>query len=180
MNELLELNKGFLIKEYLWISGILTCGFSIYLFFFFSEVSIKWILIVYSITLFFAPLLVLFGWISNAMNIRKHRKRILNKKPYTELEKIGFNKKAIKPNYNGLSDYILFGEINGYQITFDINISNPKIAEFIIYKPSGIIDKIDFSKYTFSKKIDTSKEKLNSIQELETTLTEMTRLVKNG
>lgn len=192
MNELLELNRRFLIKGYLWISGILTFGFSTYLFFFFSEVSIKWILIIYSITLIFAPLFVLFAWISDWFLKRKHKKRILSKKPYSELDKIGFTKRAVKTNHNSLKDYVLFGEINGCQITFDIYVRTPKIVKFSIY---GLTDhlsskeylqkakeydysNIDFSRYAFSKSIDTRKEKLKSIQELEKILVELTHIVK--
>lgn len=192
MNELLELNKGFLIKGYLWISGILTFGFSVYLFFFFSEVPTKWILIVYSITSIFAPLFVLFAWISDWFLKRKYIKKILSKKPYSELEKIGFTKRAIKTNHNSLKDYALLGEINGCQIIFDIYVREPKIAEFSIYgltnhlKSKEYLQKakeydysnIDFSRYSFTKKIDTRKEKLNSIQELEKILTELTHIVK--
>ena len=192
MNELLELNKRFLIKGYLWISGILTFGFSTYLFFFFSEVSTKWILIIYSITLIFAPLFVLFAWISDWFLKRKYKKRILSKKPYSELGKIGFTKRAVKTNHNSLKDYVLFGEINGCQITFDIYVRTPKIVEFSIY---GLTDhlnskeylqkakeydysNIDFTRYSFTKQIDTRKEKLNSIQELEKILMELTHIAK--
>ena len=143
------------------------------------EVSTKWVLIIYILTLIILPLFVLSAWISDLFRTRRNKKRILNKKPYSELQKIGFTKKTVKQNYNGLKDYVLFGEINGYQITFDVDNTNPKIAKFIIYKPTSFLDKIDFTKYTLTKKIDTSKEKLNSIYELEKILTEMTRLVKN-
>ena len=37
---------------------------------------------------------------------------------------------------------------------------------------------IDFSRYAFSKSIDTRKEKLKSIQELEKILVELTHIVK--
>jgi len=192
MNELIKLNKGFLIKGYLWISGILTFGFSIYLYFFHSEVSTKWILIIYALTLIVLPLFVLSAWISDWFRKRKYKKRILTKKPYSELEKIGFIKKAIKPNHNSLVDYVQFAEINGCEITFDINIRKPKTAEFSIYGLTNHLNSkeylqkakeydysnIDFSRYSFTKKIDTKKEKLNSIQELEKILTELTHIVK--
>jgi len=181
-----------LIKGYLWVSGILTFVFSTYLFFFFSEVSTKWILIIYSITLIFAPSFVLFAWISDWFLKRKYKKRILSKKPYSELEKIGFTKRAVKTNHNSLKDYVLFGEMNGCQIIFDIYVRTPKIVEFSVY---GLTDhlnskeylqkakeydylNIDFTRYSFTKQIDTRKEKLNSIQELEKILTELTHIAK--
>ena len=192
MNELLELNKWFLIKGYLWISGVLTGIFSVYLIFFFSEVTTKWILIIYSITLIFGPLLVLSAWISDWFRKRRYKNRILSKKPYSEMGKIGFTKIAIKTNHNSLVDYIKFAEINECQITFDVDLRKPKIAEFSIY---GLTDhlnskdymrkakeydysNIDFSRYSFTKRIDTRKEKLNSIQELEKILTELTHIAK--
>ncbi|KAB1155927.1 hypothetical protein F7018_11500 [Tenacibaculum aiptasiae] len=192
MNELLELNKRFLIKGYLWISGILTFGFSTYLFFFFSEVSIKWILIIYSITLIFAPSFVLSAWISDWFLKRKHKKRILSKKPYSDLDKIGFTQRAIKANHNSLKDYVLLGEINGYQIIFDIYVRTPKIVEFSIYGLTNHLNNneylqkakeyayfnINFSRYAFTKNIDTRKENLKSIQELEKILIELTHIAK--
>ncbi|NRD22368.1 hypothetical protein HNV10_03890 [Winogradskyella litoriviva] len=192
MNKLLELNKGFLIKGYLWISGILTSGFSIYLIFFFSEVPTKWILIIYSITLIFAPLFVLSAWISDWFRKRRYKNRILSKKPYSEMEKIGFTKSVIKTNHNSLVDYIKFAEINECQITFDVDLKKPKVAEFSIYGLTEHLNSkeylqkakeynhsnIDFSRYSFTKRIDTRKEKLNSIQELEKILTELTHIVK--
>mgnify|MGYP003653325760 CR=1 FL=1 len=192
MNELLELNKKFLIKGYLWISGILTFGFSTYLIFFFSKVPTKWILIIYSITLIFAPFIVLFAWISDWFRKRKYKNRILSERPYSELEKIGFTKRTVKTNHNSLKDYVSFTEINDCHITFDISIYKPKIAEFTIYGMTKHLNSkdylqkakefdylnIDFTRYSFTKKIDVRKEKLNSIQELEKILTELTHIAK--
>ncbi len=192
MNELLELNKKFLIKGYLWISGILTLGFSIYLLFFHSEVSTKWILIIYTLTLIVLPLFVISAWISDWFRKRRYKKLILTKKPYSELEKIGFTKKTIKTNHNSLVDYVQFAEINGCEVIFDINIRKPKIAEFSIYGFTNHLNSkeysqktkeydysnIDFSRHSFTKSINTRKEKLNSIQELEKILTELTHIAK--
>ena len=192
MNELIKLNKGFLIKGYLWISGILTFGFTTYLFFFHSKVSTKWILIIYTLTLIVLPLFVLSAWISDWFRKRRYKKLILTKKPYSELEKIGFTKKTIKTNHNSLVDYVQFAKINGCEIIFDINIRKPKIAEFSIYGLTNHLSSkeylqkakeydysnIDFSRYSFTKSIDTRKEKLNSIQQLEKILTELTHIVK--
>jgi hypothetical protein len=192
MNELLELNKVFLIKSYLWISGILSGGFSIYLFFFFSEVPINWILIIYTITLVFGPALVIIAWISDWFRKRRYKNRILTQRPYSELKKIGFTKKVIKPNHNSLVDYVMFTEINGCQVAFDINIRTPKVAEFSIYGLTNHINSkdywkkakeydtlnIDFSRYAFTKRIHTKKQKLNSIQELEKLIIELTHIAK--
>ncbi|WP_090841482.1 hypothetical protein [Olleya namhaensis] len=192
MNELLELNKRFLINGYLWISGVLTGIFSIYLFFFLSKVATKWLLIIFALTLIVLPLFVLSAWISDWFRKRRYKNRILTKKPYSELEKIGFTKRTIKTNHNSLVDYVQFAEINGCEITFDIDIKKPKTAEFSIYGLTNHLNSkeylqkakeydysnIDFSRYSFTKKIDTRKEKLNSIQELEKILTELTHIVK--
>jgi hypothetical protein len=191
MNELLELNRKFLIKGYLWISGILTIGFSIFLYLFYSEISANWIFIIYSLTLVVLPLIVLGTWTMDWFRKRKYKNRILTQKPYSELEKIGFNKKTIKPNHNSLVDYVTVAEINGCEIIFDIDINKSKIAEFHIYGFTNHLNNSEFSKkldelksfnidfcyFGFTKKINTKNERLNSIQELEKTLTEFTHIV---
>jgi len=192
MNELLELNRKFLIKGYLWISGILTIGFSIYLYFFHSDISNNWIFIIYSLTLVVLPLIVIGTWTMDWFRKRKFKNRILTQKPYSELEKIGFNKKTIKPNHNSLVDYVTVAEINGCEMIFDIDINKSKIAEFQIYGFTNHLNSsefsnkfdelkshnIDFRYFGFTKKINTKKERLNSIQELEKVLTEFTHIVK--
>jgi hypothetical protein len=192
MNELLELNRKFLIKGYLWISGILTIGFSIYLYFFHSDISTNWIFIIYSLTVVVLPLIVVGTWTMDWFRKRKYKNRILNQKPYSELEKIGFNKKTIKPNHNSLVDYVTVAKINGCEMIFDIDINKSKIAEFQIYGFTNHLNNsefskkldelkshnIDFSYFGFTKKINTKKERLNSIQELEKVLTEFTHIVK--
>lgn len=192
MNELLELNRKFLIKSYLWISGILTIGFSIFLYFFHSEISANLIFIIYSLTLVVLPLIVIGTWTMDWFRKRKYKNRILTQKPYSELEKIGFNKKTIKPNHNSLVDYVAVAEINGCEMVFDIDINKSKIAEFQIYGFTNHLNSsefskklaelkshnIDFSYLGFTKKINTKKERLNTIQELEKILTEFTNIAK--
>lgn len=133
MNEVLELNRKFLIKGYLWISGILTFGFSVYLYFFHLEISSKWIFIIYSLTLIVLPLIVIGTWTYDWFRKRKYKSRILTQKPFSELQKIGFNRKTVKPNHNSLVDYVQFAEINGCEIIFDVDINKSKVAEFQIY-----------------------------------------------
>jgi hypothetical protein len=192
MNELLELNRKFLIKGYLWISGILTIGFSIFLYFFHSEISANLIFIIYSLTLVVLPLIVIGTWTMDWFRKRKYKNRILTQKPYSELEKIGFNKKTIKPNHNSLVDYVAVAEINGCEMIFDIDINKSKIAEFQIYGFTNHLNSsefskklaelkshnIDFSYFGFTKKINIKQERLNSIQELEKILTEFTHIAK--
>ena len=192
MNYLIELNKGFLIKGYLWISGILTLGFSTFLFFFYSVISKRWILIIYTLTLIILPLFVLSAWISDWFRKRKHKNRILTQKPYSELKKIGFDKKTIESNHNGLVDYVSFACINDCEIIFDLEITRPKVAIFTIYaitdhlETEDFLTKMDelhyhnikFRRYSFAREIKINKEKMNSIQKLEKELIEFTHIVK--
>lgn len=192
MNELLALNKRKLIKSYLWISGILTVGLSIFLFFFFTEITIKWILINYTLTIILLPFSVLLVWTYDWFQKRRYKHRFLSKKPYSELEEIGFTKKAIKANHNGLIDYCMFAEINECKVVFDINRTTPNTAEFSIYGTTDHLNSkefmqkikaykpvdIDVSINAFTKKIHTTKEKLNSVEVLERVLIEFTDLVK--
>ena len=138
------------------------------------------------------PLIVVGTWTMDWFRKRKYKNRILTQKPYSELEKIGFNKKTIKLNHNNLVDYVIVAKINGCEIIFDIDINKSKIAEFQIYGFTNHLDNsefskkldelksfnIDFSYFGFTKKINTKNERLNSIQELEKTLTEFTHIVK--
>ena len=192
MKELLELNRKFLIRGYLWISGILTGGFTIYLYFFHSEISAKWIFIIYSLTLIVLPFLVIGSWIFDWFRKRKCKNRILTQKPYSELEKIGFNRKTIKRNHNSLADYVQFAEINGCELIFDMDINKSNVAEFHIYGYTNHLNSsefsqklkelkshnIDFSNFGFTKMINLKKEPLRSIQELQKTLIEFTYIVK--
>jgi len=192
MKELLDLNRKILIKGYLWICGILTGGFLIYLYFFHSETSTKWIVMIFALTLFFFPMFIVGVWIFDWFRKRKCKNRMLSKNPYSDLKKIRFIKKMIVSNHNNLVDYIQFAEINGCEIIFDVNINKPKVVEFRILGITGglsssefiqkskelAIHNIDFSFYGFTKRINTKKENLSSIQELESNLKEFTHIVK--
>ena len=194
MKELLLLNKKHLIKSYLWSSGILTFIFSIYLYFFHLEISFKFITIIYLSTIIILPSFIIIVWTSDWFRKRKYLTRILKQKPYSELSKIGFNKKTIVSNHNSLVDYVLFTEINDCEIVFNVDLNKSKIAEFKIYANTEFT-KLSYSEYSnelkllkthnidyeysgFTKRINTRKEKFNSIQELEKTLLEFTNIVK--
>jgi hypothetical protein len=192
MNELLKLNKKYLVKGYVWISGILTAGFSIYLFFFYNEVSIKWIFITYLLTLIILPLFVIGTWIFDWFRKRKHKDNILKKEPYSKLQTIGFTKKTTRKNHNGLVDIVPFAQFNGCELIFDIDRKNPNVVEFHIFGLTNHSNNsefkqnlkdlklynIDFGYFGFAKEINTNKEQLNSIQELQHILTEFTEIVK--
>lgn len=192
MKEFLNLNKKILIESYLWIAGLFTLGFSIYLYFFHKQISSNWIFIVFFLTLIIVPIITIGIWSLDWFRKRKYINQILNKKPYNELSKIGFNKKFIRKNYNGLFDFALVAKINGCEMIFDINMNNSKIAEFQIYgftnhltnqeyliKIEELKSKnIDFNYFGFTKKINIKKELFYSIQELENVLIEYTHIVK--
>jgi len=187
MKELLALNKTFLRKSFLWISGIGSALFSVFLFFFFAEVATKWIFIVYGI-----PLFIISAWSSDWFRKRRYKRKILSNKPYAELATIGFTNEILKANHNSLVDYVRVAEINGFHIMFDVNLSAPKTASFTIYGTIQDLDRkqyvqkamdytyksIDFSSGSFTRMIHTKKEQVQSIQQLEKILTEFTHIVK--
>ena len=191
MTEFLKINRDFLIKSYCWFSGILTSGFLIYLFFFYKEISSYWIVLILILTIFILPIFVLSVWIYNWIRKRKYINRILKQKPYSELEKIGFNRKTLIKNHNSLKDYVLYGEINGIQILMNVDVNKSNVAEFTTYCNTFNINSNQFSLkfnelkhrnielgfYSLTKKINTKKEKI-SIQNLETILNELTDIVK--
>ena len=191
MNDFLKLNKEFLIKSYYWFSGILTTGFLLYLCFFYNEVTLYWIVIILILTIIILPIFVLSVWTYDWNRKRKYINRIVKQNPYSELEKIGFNKKTIIKNHNSLRDYVPFGEVNGIQIILNVDIRKPNVVEFTTYcntlnltsnhffqKVSELKAKnIELGSHTFTKRIDTKKEKI-SIQNLEIMLSELTHIVK--
>ncbi len=192
MNELLELNKEDLIKNWLWIGGIMTFGFSVYYFFFHQELKTELYITVAILSIVFFPLITIGIWCYDWFRKRKYKKRILTKNPFSELEKIGFTKRIVKRNHNSLKDYVQYAEINGCEMIFDLDIKKPKIAEFQILGLTNHLStsefsqklrelkskNIDISYYCFTKTINTKKDVLNSIQELEKILTEFTHIVK--
>ncbi|WP_298427395.1 hypothetical protein [uncultured Kordia sp.] len=192
MNELLALNKSFLTKAFFWISGILSGLFSLYVYFFYAEITSKWMLIIYSFTLIILPLFIISVWSFDWFRKRRYKKRILAKKPFSALETIGFTHKVIKSNHNSLVDYAHIAEINECQIVFDVEINKPKIATFTIYgRTSHLTTKeyvqkamdyeysnIEFSPSSFTKKINTKNETIQSVQQLQSILQEFTHIVK--
>ena len=110
------------------------------------------------------------------------------------MKKIGFDKKTIKSNHNGLVDYVSFARINDCEIIFDLEITRPKVAIFTIYaitdhlETEDFLTKMDelhyhnikFRRYSFAREIKINKEKMNSIQKLEKELIEFTHIVKKN
>ena len=121
MNELLELNKEDIIKNWLWIGGIMTFGFSIYYFFFHKELKTELYISVAVLSIVFFPLITIGIWSYDWFKKRKYKKRILTKNPFSELEKIGFTKRIVKRNHNSLKDYVQYAEINGCEMIFDLD-----------------------------------------------------------
>ncbi|MBA4153162.1 hypothetical protein [Flavobacterium sp.] len=193
MSELLRINKRIIIKSYFWISGFLTIGFLVYLYFFYKEVTLKWLVLILIMTIVLCPLFIIGTWIYDWNRKRRYLKRILCKNPFSELEKIGFSKKTLITNHNSLKDYVPFTEINGIQLLIDIDITKPTIAEFTTYCSTFNLTHEQFSekfnelKYKnielgpnyLTKKIDTRKEKI-SIQNLEKMLLDLTHIVKTN
>ena len=191
MKEFLKLNKEFLIKSYYWISGVLTTGFLLYLCFFYKEVTLYWIVIILILTILILPIFVLSVWTYDWNRKRKYINQIVKQNPYSELEKIGFNKKALIQNHNSLKDYVPFGEINGIQIILNVDIQKSKVVEFTTYCNTFNLNNRQFSEkfnelkhknielnfYSLTMKIDTKREKI-SIQNLEMMLRELTHIVK--
>ncbi len=191
MNEFLKLNREFLIKSYYWFSGILTTGFLLYLCFFYGEVPLYWIVIILILTIIVLPFFVLSVWTYDWNRKRKYINRIVKQNPYSELEKIGFNKKTIIKNHNSLKDYVPIGEINGIQIILNVDIRKPNVVEFITYCNTFNLNSKQFSEkfkelkhknielgfYSLTKKVDLKREKI-SIQNLEMMLSELTHIVK--
>ena len=191
MNEFFKLNRGFLIKSYYWFSGILTTGFLLYLCFFYKEVPLNWIVIILILTIIILPFFVLSVWTYDWHRKRKYINRIVKQNPYSELEKIGFNKKALIENHNSLKDYVPFREIDGIQIILNVDIRKSKVVKFTTYCNTLNLNSQQFSKkfnelkhknielsfYSLTLKIDTKREKI-SIQNLEMMLSELTYIVK--
>jgi len=192
MNEFLQLNKTTLIKSYFWICGFMALGFSTYCFFFYQELELTSYIVISALSTFLFPLFTIGVWSLDWFRKRKYKNKILNNNPLSKLNKIGFTNRTIRRNHNSLVDYVQYAEINDCVLVFDINIKNPKIAEFQIY---GYTDHLSSSEFTqklkelklhsidlsytgFKKLIDTKNGQVKSIQELEKTLIEFTHIVK--
>ncbi|WP_298512702.1 hypothetical protein [uncultured Kordia sp.] len=192
MKELLALNKIFLRKSFLWISGIGSFLFSIYVCFFFAEISAKWMLIIYSLTLVIIPLFLISAWSLDWFRKRRFKRKILAQYPFSELASIGFVEKTLKTNHNSLVDHVVVAEINDLHIAFDVDLHTPKTATFTVYgsiydmNSKEYIQKakdyayknIDFTPGSFTRMIHTKKESVQSIQQLQKVLVEFTHIVK--
>ena len=190
--DFLKLNKKKLLNLYLWSSGVFAIGYTILLFFFLSDITIFEITFSYLVTIVVYPFIIVGFCILDWFLKHKYKKRIISQKPYSELKKIGFTKKMIKTNQNGLLYYSDFAEINDCIVIFDVYGEKPKVAEFSIYGTTlHLTNKeytqkiseynfrnIDFSHTSFSRNIDTKRESLNSIKELEKKLVELTHMAK--
>lgn len=192
MKELLQLNKKYLFKLYLWISGISTIGFLVLLFFFYKEINWNWITINLFSTLFFIPLLLLFLSVVDAYENRKYIKKICSNKPYSDLSIIGFNHKKLMPiSVNGLKDNVLFRIKDDIPIFLTVNNKKPKVIELLIYcdisnlngrqyilKSEELATKnIDLNFASITKRIDTKREKM-TLQTIEMMLNELVHIVK--
>lgn len=192
MKELLQLNKKYLVNLYFWTSGIFTIGYLVFLFFFYKEIELKWILIVLSCTVFILPFLMLFLSILEGYKNRTYIKKICFNKPYSELSKIGFiHKTLLVTTTTGLKDNVLFCLKEDIPIFLKVNNKKPKIIEFIIYcdlsslnsrqyilKSEELAAKnIDLNFASITKQINTKSEKV-TLQTLEMMLNELVHVVK--
>lgn len=170
----------------------MTLGFSLYYFFFHQDIKKELFITVAILSILLFPIIIIGIWTYDWFRKRKYKKRILSKKPYSDLEKIGFTNKTTRANHNSLLDYVHYGNINECEIVFDVDVKKPKVAEFQIYgrtwdlENSEFLQKakelkshnIDFSPFGFKKHINTKTEEPISIQQLEKILMEFTNMVK--
>ena len=192
MKEFLDLNKKIALKLLIWLIAIFGGGFSIYLFFFHDEISIDGILIGYFVALFLIPFFLLSVLTYDWFDKRKKENKILQLNPYSEIDKIGFSKKRFRNKHDFfVCNYVAI--INDFVIIFDVDIKKPEIAVFRIkgyFKEISFSDgrrlskefaskNIIISASFFERRINTKKEKINSIQELEQILIDFTDSVKN-
>ena len=192
MKELLQLNKKHLIKLYLCSSGIFTVGLLVLLFFFYKEITWKWMLLIFSCTVFIYPFLMLFFSILEGYQNRTYIKKICSNKPYSELSTIGFNQKMVFVTTNsGLKDNVLFCVKEGIPILFTVNNKKPKVVELLIYCDISKLNgrqyilkseelaarNIDLNFASIVKRIDTKKEKV-TLQTIEMMLNELVHIVK--
>jgi hypothetical protein len=180
MNELLELNSENLKKGYFWCAGLLSFIFILTLVLDDSEIPLKWIIIIFSGTLIFAPLFILSVWSWDWYRNRRNYNRIYCKNPYRNLKQIGFYnrvKSVIHPN--GMIDYIYFSKINKWEIYFEVSLLKPKVVTFSIRgnipefkKAKSEIKKISPEKFEIDRygifwKINTKKENIATTNTIE-------------
>ena len=145
MNELLELNSQNLKKGYFWISGIMTAFLLLFLAFFYSEISLKWIIITLISTLILVPLFIISIWTLDWYRNRLHYKKIKSKKPYNKLNEVGFTKRQkVTIHFNGMNDYYDYAIIKNWKIDFLTFAFKSKSVTFQIL---GIIENFNSSLY---------------------------------
>lgn len=191
MNEFIELNPKF-IKTLYWISAIFTIIALVFLYFIYEQVSITWILIILMLTLLFIPLFLLIVAYSDWKKNRTIRNKILAKKPFSEMKRMGFNKNTLVFSHLEYLDCTIYGEVNELQIIFFVENNNKNIAIFRIF---GILKydsfteihrknkelqhlSINLSYDNIEKRIDLKDNSVGSVTELENTLKEFTHIAK--
>ncbi|KGL58411.1 hypothetical protein [Polaribacter sp. Hel1_85] len=191
MNELFELNSENLKKGYFWITGVLNFIFVLFLAFFYSELSLKWIIIIFFGTSILAPFFILSVWSYEWFSNRRNYNRIYSKNPYNNLKQIGFDNRAKSLiNTNGMVDYVHFSKFNNWEIYFGIGLLKPKIVTFSI---NGKIpdlkkaqsefgklktEKIKIDEYGVFWEINTKKENLATIECIENKLISMVKIAE--
>ena len=158
MNNFFELNFKNLKNGYFWSAGFLSFIFILLLLFGNSEISLKWIIIIFLGTLVFLPLFILSVWYWDWHRNRRNYNRIYCKKPYSNLKNIGFyNRVKSVIHSNGMIDYIYFSKIDNWDIFFEVSFLKPKI---VIFSIQGHIPEFKKAKSEF-KKISPEKFEIN-------------------
>lgn len=191
MNELFELNSKNLKKGYFWSAGFLSFIFILLLLFDSSKIPLKWIIIVFSGTLILLPLFILSVWSWDWYRNRRNYNRIYCKKPYRNLKQIGFyNRVKSVIHINGMIDYIYFSKFNNWEIYFEVSFLKPKVVTFSIRghipefkKKKDELKKLNFEnieidRYGVLWKINTKKENITSIKEIESKIYDMIKVAE--
>ncbi|MFD2529326.1 hypothetical protein [Polaribacter marinaquae] len=191
MNELFELNSANLKKGYLWFTGVLNFIFILFLTFFYSELSLKWIIIIFFGTSILAPIFILSIWSYEWFYNRRNVKRIYSKNPYNNLKQIGFNNRTKSIiSINGMIDYTYFSKFNNWEIYFEISLSKPKMVTFSINgkipdlkKAQNVFEKLKTEKIKIDEygvfwEINTKKENLVTIDYIENKLNSMVKIAE--
>lgn len=191
MREFIKLNPK-LIRALYWFSGIFTSLAIIYFAFFYAQIPTKWIVLILILTLLIIPFFLLIVAYSDWGKNRTIRNTILSKTPFSEIKKLGFNKKALIFSHLGYIDYTICGEINGLQIVFYVENGNKNIAIFRIFgktkynsfseihKKNKELQHLDIQLCydNIEKRIDLKKNDFDSVTEIENMLREFTHIAK--
>ncbi len=191
MREFIKLNPKYIRLLY-WFSGIFTSLALIYFAFFYAQIPTKWIIIILILTLLFIPFFLLTVAYSDWKKNRTIRNKILSKLPFSEIKKLGFDKKILIFSHLEYIDYTICGEINNFQVVFIAENNNKNIAVFrifgkVIYNSFSEIHKknkelqhldIQLSFDNIEKRIDLKKNDFRSITEIENILREFTHIAR--